>query len=77
MSIARSYPALPLEHWPTVDQIAWLTATGAGDEISSGPAATCAPRSQEDVTSAYGRYIGFLRRTGRLRPEQGGRDVDR
>ena len=69
MSTARSRRALALAAWDLIDQAAWITANDPGDEIAaSGLAATWAPRSRDNAELAYGRYVGFLGHTGRLRP---------
>lgn len=69
MSARRSHRAVPPNGWPAMYREAWASATEAGDEISGlGIAATWAPRSRENAELAYGRFIGFLGRNGRLHP---------
>lgn len=55
-------------HWPAMDRDAWQAAHEPGDEFTdAGAAASWAPRSDENVELAYGRYLAFLTRSGRLR----------
>lgn len=68
MTGAKSHRALPPREWPAIDREAWKKATAPGDEISGwGKAAAWAPRTRENAELAYGRFVGFLGRSHRLR----------
>jgi site-specific recombinase XerC len=58
---------LRIEEWPKADQQAWKAACRPSVRLKKGGAGShLAPASQEDISRRYGRYLGFLRRTGRL-----------
>lgn len=67
MSAAKSQKPLPISQWPEMDRRAWLSACMEGDVIlGSGAAADWAPRSRDNAEAALGRFLGYLRRNGRL-----------
>jgi hypothetical protein len=58
---------LRIEEWPKADQQAWKAACRPSVRLKKGGAGShLAPASHEDISRRYGRYLGFLRRTGRL-----------
>ena len=60
------------EAWPVADREAWATATTAGGLLDdAGPAAGWSAVVRGKRMIAYGRWLGFLARTGRLDPCSG------
>lgn len=58
---------LPFAEWPAGHQQAWENACRPSIRLKKGGAGShLAPVSLDDYASRYGRYIGFLKRTGRL-----------
>ena len=53
--------------WPEADRQAWQEACRPSVRLKKGGSAShLAPVSQDDIARRYGRYLGFLKRTGRL-----------
>lgn len=64
---AKSALPLPFKEWPPNDQKAWLEAIAIGDEYDpGGDGANWGLRSRENAFNSYGRYLAFLKRSGRL-----------
>lgn len=58
---------LPIEEWPEADRIAWQEATNFGGILDAGGLAShLAEASITDLTLRYGRFLGYLQRTGIL-----------
>jgi site-specific recombinase XerD len=55
------------DEWPEADRQAWQEACRPSVRLKKGGSAShLAPVSQDDIARRYGRYLGFLKRTGRL-----------
>ena len=60
------------EAWPAADREAWARASAQGDLLDeAGPAASWSAVARKKRLISYGRWLGFLARTGRLEPGQG------
>jgi site-specific recombinase XerC len=60
---------LPFARWPAADREGWLAATSRGDVLlDDGPGAALKPTTLRRHRCSYGRWLGFLQRTGRLDP---------
>jgi site-specific recombinase XerD len=60
---------LRVGEWPEADRKAWEEACRPSVRLKKGGSAShLAPVSQDDIAQRYGRYLGFLKRTGRLDP---------
>jgi integrase len=60
---------LLIGEWPVGDQQAWENACRPSIRLKKGGTGShLAPESLDDYASRYGRYLGFLKRTGRLDP---------
>jgi hypothetical protein len=61
---------LGIEAWPAVDRGAWARASAAGADLldDAGPAAAWSEPTRRKRLVSYGRWLGFLARTGRLEP---------
>ena len=60
---------LPFAEWPVGHQQAWENARRPSIRLKKGGAGShLAAESLDDYASRYGRYLGFLKRTGRLDP---------
>jgi site-specific recombinase XerD len=58
---------LRIDEWPEADRQAWKEACRPSVRLKKGGSAShLAPISQDDIARRYGRYLGFLKRTGRL-----------
>lgn len=58
---------LRIDEWPEADRQAWEEACRPSVRLKKGGTAShLAPVSQDDIARRYGRYLGFLKRTGRL-----------
>ncbi len=58
---------LPFNEWPEADRRAWQDACRPIVRLKKGGSAShLKPVSQQDIARRYGRYLGFLKRTGRL-----------
>jgi integrase len=58
---------LRVGEWPEADRQAWEEACRPSVRLKKGGSAShLAPVSQDDIARRYGRYLGFLKRTGRL-----------
>jgi hypothetical protein len=59
--------------WPAPDQAAWACATAEGQDLfdEAGPAGRWSQPACRQRMNAYGRWLGFLDRTGRLRTGEG------
>lgn len=58
---------LRVDEWPEADQQAWKAACRPSVRLKKGGSGShLALVSQEDIARRYGRYLGFLRRVGRL-----------
>jgi integrase len=68
---AHAHPrALPVHEWPNADRSAWQDACRPGCRLKGGGAASyLAPVSRDDFFRRYGAFLGFLQRTGRLKPD--------
>ncbi len=63
---------LKIEAWPAADREAWARASAQGDLLGeTGPAASWSAVVRKKRLISYGRWLGFLARTGRLEPGQG------
>ena len=63
---------LTLEAWPAADREAWARATTSGGLLDeAGPAAAWSAVARSKRVVSYGRWLGFLARTGRLEPDSG------
>ena len=59
--------SLPLHDWPLCDQQAWAIAIANGDLLDGrGPAAHWAPQTKLTNIQNYGRWLGWLKWSGRL-----------
>jgi len=64
-----SRSCLRLEDWPAPDRAAWAAAIQPGDILEEGGAAAhWSPASRRKTASGYGRYLAWLRDTGKLDP---------
>jgi len=62
---------LRLEDWPEKDRTTWAFAIRSGGILDeAGAGAEWAPATVITREKAYGRYVNFLERTGRLDPEE-------
>lgn len=60
---------LRIDEWPEAERLAWKEACRPSVRLKKGGAGShLAPVSQDDIARRYGRYLGFLKRTGRLDP---------
>jgi site-specific recombinase XerD len=60
---------LAVEDWPAPDQAAWAAAIQPGNVLEEGGAAShWSPASRRKTASGYGRYLTWLRDTGKLDP---------
>jgi integrase len=58
---------LRIVEWPEADRQAWEEACRPSVRLKKGGLAShLAQVSQDDIARRYGRYLGFLKRTGRL-----------
>jgi site-specific recombinase XerD len=58
---------LRVGEWPEADRQAWEEACRPSVRLKKGGSAShLAQVSQDDIAQRYGRYLGFLKRTGRL-----------
>ena len=58
---------LRIDEWPEADQRAWKDACRPSIRLKKGGSGShLAPVSQDDIARRYGRYLGFLKRTGGL-----------
>jgi integrase len=58
---------LRTDEWPEADRQAWEEACRPSVRLKKGGTAShLAVVSQDDIARRYGRYLGFLKRTGRL-----------
>ena len=64
---------LPVADWPELDRLAWAAATGrrTGFRSKVGLANKWALATRTAIEQSWGRYLGFLLRTGRLDPSVG------
>jgi integrase len=63
----RERQTLRINEWPEADRQAWKEACRPSIRLKKGGSGShLAPVSQEDIARRYGRYLGFLKRTGRL-----------
>ena len=73
--VRRGDPArvvLGPEAWPAADRAAWAQATTKGGLLDdAGPAAGWSAVARGKRVISYGRWLGFLARTGRLDPDSG------
>ena len=61
---------LPLAAWPAADRTAWEMTIRQGDLLlDDGPAAPLRPLTRHRHRQSYGRWLGWLARSGRLVPE--------
>jgi integrase len=59
--------ALRIAEWPEADRLAWQDACRPSIRLKKGGSGGhLAPVSLDDIAARYGRYLGFLKRTGRL-----------
>lgn len=60
---------LPVASWPAADRQGWEQAIRKGDLLlDDGPAAGLRPLTRRRHAQSYGRWLGWLERTGRLDP---------
>ena len=58
---------LQIGEWPQSDRLAWEAACWPSVRLKKGGSASHLKAvSQDDIARRYGRYLGFLKRTGRL-----------
>ena len=58
---------LLVSEWPCAERRAWEDACRPSVRLKKGGSGShLAPVSQDDIARRYGRYLGFLKRTGRL-----------
>ena len=58
---------LPLDQWPAVDRGIWVRARkGTGPEWRDNPAYSWSERTVKRTEQAYGRYLGWLLKSGLL-----------
>ncbi|MFO1039755.1 MAG: hypothetical protein U1E45_23175 [Geminicoccaceae bacterium] len=58
---------LPPAQWPAADRTAWAAAQIAGGPLDEvGAASHWAPATRRKVAGSYGRYLGWLQRSGQL-----------
>src|SRR5689334_12704606 len=68
MSIA-DYRSLKPSEWSAADRLAWDAASQPGQRLRAGGAAGhLRPATQIMLKMAYGQFLGFCARTGRLDP---------
>src|SRR5262245_31987452 len=68
MSTAKIRSLKPIER-PATDQAAWAVARQPGQRLKAGGAAgPLRPATQCMLEKAYGQFLGFCARTGRLDP---------
>jgi hypothetical protein len=60
--------AMPVAEWPEGDRVRWHRAQRPAEDVldDGGPAAAWAPRTRDNVQSGVGRFLTWLRHTGRL-----------
>jgi hypothetical protein len=70
---------LPVDQWPEIDRAGWhLAQKPPGFLEGDKPASHWSAASKDKVAQAYGRWLGFLERTGRsTRPAPPGSDSPR
>jgi hypothetical protein len=67
MNVAQQRRIWPINWWPDSDRQMWTAAcAGFGLLGDSNPAFAWSPQWRQMIESAYGRYIGWLCRTGSL-----------
>jgi Phage integrase family len=58
---------LYVQEWPTADRLAWQDACRPSQRLKKGGVGShLSPVSLDDFAGRYGRFLGFLKRTGRL-----------
>ncbi len=58
---------LRIDEWPEADRQVWEDACRPSVRLNKGGSGShLAPVSQDDIARRYGRYLGFLKRIGRL-----------
>jgi integrase/recombinase XerD len=63
--------SLPVHDWPDADRRAWEDACRPGSRLKAGGAASAlAQASRNDFAIAYGAFLAFLQRSGRLERHQ-------
>jgi len=63
----KTRQSLPVDEWPEADRLAWQAACRPTYRLRKGGSAShLAPVSQADIAARYGRFLGFLKRIGRL-----------
>ena len=63
--------SLPLDKWPEPDRKAWAEACRPHLRLQrGGRAADLKAVTRDDLARRYGRFLGFLERTGRLEPDR-------
>src|SRR5262249_57548488 len=63
----KTRQSLPVDEWPEADRLAWQAACRPTYRLRKGGSAShLAPVSQTDIAARYGRFLGFLKRIGRL-----------
>src|SRR5262245_49443478 len=68
MSSANCRSLKPSE-WTAMDRVAWAAARQPGQRLRAGGAAGhLRPATQSMLEKAYGQFLGFCVRTGRLDP---------
>jgi hypothetical protein len=61
--------SLPQTEWPAEDRAAYAAAVRTGNILTdAGPATRLAPATLKGLINAYGRWLGFLMRSGRFDP---------
>ena len=71
MRTYRCRLSLPPHDWPEADQKAWESACRPGSRLKAGgAAASLAQVSRNDFATAYGTFLAFLERVGRLDRER-------
>jgi integrase len=62
--------SLAISEWPHADRQAWEHACRPGSRLKPGGAASyLGQESRDDIARRYGAFLGFLQRTGRLKPD--------
>jgi len=75
LNTARQRPphrfrSLPIQEWSSADQRAWAEACRPGVRLKPGGRASyLAEVSRKDFANRYGAFLGFLRRSGKLKLE--------
>jgi integrase len=65
----RERQTLRIDEWPEAERLAWKEACRPSVRLKKGGTGNhLATVSQDDIARRYGRYLGFLKRTGRLDP---------